>query len=163
MEGAMPDTGAVDDLSGSEWVRRMETLVAFFGYKVLWQMLAIPKNVSGVGDRAKTCTQRAVVPLGLENGDLSVYAPSVIPHSEVPPLMGLRTMSALHVYFGTEFGRFVMIPPGTDDQIKWPAGTKIIQCKPAPSGHWLLIASAFAKKENDGATAPSSSSSGPSR
>ena len=163
LEGVMPDTGAVNCLTGSEWVDRMETLVAFFGYKVLWQMLQIPQNVSGVGDRAKTCTQRAVVPIGLENGDLSMYCPSVIPQSGVPPLLGLRTMAALHVYFGTELGQFIMVPKGTDDQIVWPAGTKIIQCKRAPSGHWLLIASAFAKKETDGATAPASSSSGSRR
>ena len=77
------------------------------------------------------------------------YCPTIIPDSEVPPLLGLTTMARNDVYFGTNLGRFVMIPPGTDDQIIWPKGTKTLQMVKAPSGHWLLTVSGWSKAKEE--------------
>jgi hypothetical protein len=142
-EGLLPDTGAVDDLCGSRFIERQSAGALTQGHKTTWHMLSKPKGVSGVGDNAKVCTHRAVVPGCLEDGTLMKYCPAVIPESDIPPLLGINTMADLNVYFGTKRGHFVMVPHGCEDQIKWPAGTKFIQMRKAPSGHWLLIASAW--------------------
>ena len=52
-------------------------------------------------------------------------------------------MAKNNVYFGTRKGTFTMIPEGSDDKIVWPPGTRHFQCQKAPSGHWLLTASAW--------------------
>jgi hypothetical protein len=148
MEGLLPDTGAVDDLCGSRFAERQSTDALQHGHKTTWHMLAKPKGVSGVGDNAKMCTHRAVVPGCLEDGTLLKYCPAVIPESDIPPLLGVNTMADLNVYFGTKLGHFVMVPHGSEDQIKWPAGSKFIQMRKAPSGHWLLIASAWNAANN---------------
>ena len=36
-----------------------------------------------------------------------------------------------------------MIPKGKDQQIQWPSGTTFIRCRKSPSGHWLLMVSAW--------------------
>ena len=158
MEGLLPDTGAVDDLSGGDFVDRQSVDAAAHGHRTEWQLLQKPKCVSGVGDNAKVCTHRALVPGQMEDGTLFKYCPSVVPSSAIPPLLGCNTMASLNVYFGTKKGLFVMIPNGSDDDIKWPPGTKIIKCRKAPSGHWLLIASAWQKPRREAAVPTASAS-----
>jgi hypothetical protein len=144
-EGVIPDTGAVDDITGSEYVERQDAASRKHGMKVEYEDLAHPKGVAGVGGRDRVCTQRAKIPCPLADGSMMKYCPAVIPQSDVPPLMGNDTMSRLNVYFGTRKGTFTMIPEGSDDQIIWPPGTKHIQCVKAPSRHWLLTVSAWQK------------------
>lgn len=142
-EGLLPDTGAVKDLSGSEFVERQATEAAMHGYQTVYQELPNPQGVSGVGGQDKVCKRKAELPGCLLDGTVIKYCPTIIPESSVPPLVGLDTMGANNVYFGTKLGTFTMIPEGTDDKIIWPPGTKHLQCVKAPSGHWLLTVSAW--------------------
>ena len=143
LEGLLPDTGAVDDLTGSAFVLRQSKQAEAYGHATQWELLSRPKFVSGVGDNAKACTHRALIPGCMEDGTLLKYCPSVVPDSEIPPLVGVNTMASLNVYFGTRHGEFIMIPDGKEKDIVWPSGTKKVQCRKAPSGHWLLIVSAW--------------------
>ena len=69
--------------------------------------------------------------------------------SSVPPLFGLDSMAEMRVYFGSHNGLMAMLPEGSDSSIAWPTGTRFIQCRKAPSGHWLIIVSAWDKYTDD--------------
>jgi hypothetical protein len=134
------DTGAYENLSGGDSIRRQAAAAKAAGFMTQWTVRDRPKQVSGVGDSAKQCVHDALVPAALSNGTFIRYNCPVISGdpSPTPTLYGLKDMSANNTYFGTRFGRMIQIPEGTDDQIIWPKGTKIIQCERAPSMHWLL-------------------------
>ena len=142
-EGLLPDTGAVKDLSGQEFVDRQTSEAHQHGYDTVWYDLPKPQGVSGVGGVDKICRQKAAVHCCLTDGTLMKYCPAVIPGSGVPPLVGVDTMSKLNVFFGTRQGTFTMVPDGQENDIIWPEGTKHYQCVKAPSGHWLLTVSAW--------------------
>ena len=105
--------------------------------------LAKPRNMSGVGDKAKTCEDEATIFGKLPDGTIISYPAPVIPgpDSYVPPLYGLDSMAAEHTYVGSHNGLLAMVPSGRDSEIRWPVGTKFIQCTKAPSGHWLITIS----------------------
>ena len=142
-EGVIPDTGSVFSLSGGDAVDRHARHAEAHGHKVVWEPLSKTKHVSGVGDNTKTCTHVANIPTMLEDGTLMNYrTPVVNGHpSPIPSLYGLDDMAAHNTYFGTANGLMAMIPEGTDKQIHWPPGTRFIQCKRAPSRHWIMTTS----------------------
>ena len=145
-EGVLPDTGAVHNLTSMAAVLRQEKYAQAAGKSVQWQRLLKPKQVAGVGDNAKACTHQALLPCALENGDTPTFASPVIEEGDIPSLYGLDSMAENQTYFGTHNGKMAMVPKGKDEEIKWPAGTRFIQCERAPSGHWLMIISHFDKK-----------------
>ena len=158
-EGLIPDTGAVDDISGSEFVDRQALEASKHGYEVEWEKLERPKGVSGVGGKDKVCHQRARIPCALPDKSMMKYCPAVIPTSDVPPLVGVDSMSRLNVFFGTRDGAFTMVPEGQNENIVWPEGTKHIKCVQAPSKHWLLTVSAWNEisREKESTGKPASS------
>ena len=50
-EGLLVDTGAVDDLTGLDFVKRQAEVAQRHGRQVKWEELAKPKRVSGAGGR----------------------------------------------------------------------------------------------------------------
>ena len=145
VEGLLLDTGAFDNLSGDGPIQRQAEIAREHGHQVEWHKLPKTKNVSGVGGAAKSCTHKASVPGILENGMKINYHTPVIPDSEVPSLYGLDAMAKTNTYVGTKTGKLAMIPNGTDDQIIWPPGTTFIQCRKAPSQHWILTTSNWSR------------------
>ena len=146
----LPDTGAVYDLSGIENIIDQQKHCADHGEKVRWQMLPAPKTVAGIGDNAKRCTHRAIVPVMYANGERGEYAPPVISgQSGVPSLLGLSTMAAENTYFGTKDGLMAKVPIGQEGKIGWPEGTTFIQCEKAASGHWMQTISNFGGSSDD--------------
>ena len=95
-EGLLADTGAVENLTGNDFVSRQGKLTKQHGREVKWYKLAKTKKVSGVGDKAKSCQYKASVPGMLEDGTEIKYLASVIggEPSPVPPLYGLDSMAA---------------------------------------------------------------------
>ena len=150
-EGILPDTGAVFNLSGPDFIRRMELLAARHGMKVRWQKLKQPKSVGGVGDSARACTHQAIVPGFTSAGRRIDYITPVIGGGSggVPGLWGLNDMAARNTYFGTASGRLAMIPEGTDHLIQWPIGTSFTDMERAPSGDWLVIISHFEQAQQE--------------
>ena len=149
-EGAVVDTGAWENLSGKDAVLRQTKLAEQAGFQTTWTKMARPKYVSGVGDKAKQCTEVATIHGCLHNGRVIKYETPVIDGNEygdspLPTLYGLKSMSVQNTYFGTRNGKMVMIPEGKDDDIIWPSGTQVIQCEKAPSNHWILTTSNWEK------------------
>ena len=142
-EGLLVDTGAVDNLTGADFVVRQSAAAAQRGLPTQWEILRKPKRMSGVGDGTKLCTHQATVHGAIAGGALTSYTAPVIPGtpSPTPPLYGLRSMAAENTYFGTRTGLMALVPVEEEDQIVWPPGTRFLQCEAAPSGHWLLVMS----------------------
>lgn len=108
-----------------------------------WNKLARPKYIAGIGDGTKVCTDQAILPGRLAYRSLMKFSCAVIPgrvegDSPNPGLLGNDSMAAMNVYFGTRHGGLHMVPEGSDDQIKWPKGTRHIQMTRAPSRHWMV-------------------------
>ena len=143
VETMIPDTGSVFSLSGGDSIARKSQEAEANGYKTVWEPLPKTKHVSGVGDNSKSCTHKAKVPCALEDGSLLNYVTPVVngSPSPIPSLYGLDDMAAQNTYFGTSNGLMAMIPQGSDDQIVWPKGTRFIQCRRAPSRHWVMTTS----------------------
>ena len=57
-EGVIPDTGAVDDITGSDYVQRQDADARQHGFRVEYEDLERPKGVAGVGGRDRVCTQK---------------------------------------------------------------------------------------------------------
>ena len=148
-EGILPDTGAVASVTGNRFVRVQGEIARRHGAEVKWTQLDVPKHVGGVGGRAEACRYQAMVPGRLSDGHPMIYCAPVVPtdgngnESDIPPLVGLTDMARMNVYFGTKLGTVSMVPHGEEPSIKWPEGTRHIQCEKAPSGHWLIIVSDF--------------------
>ena len=145
VEGLLVDSGAVSNLTGGDFVTRAANLAKQHGRSVKWFKLPKPKCVSGVGDQAKSCEYQACVPGMLENGQEIRYIAPVIggDPSPVPPLYSLECMADTNTYMGMRSGLLAMVPDGAEREIRWPQGTTFIQCKKAPSGHWLVVCSAW--------------------
>ena len=153
-EGLLADTGAVDNVTGMDFVKRQTEAASKLGLKTRWEKLDKPKRLAGVGGRTSICTHQAVIPGVLADGTMATYAAPVIPpdvpeQTSVPPLYGLKSMAAENVYMGTRSGVMALVPDGKEEEIKWPAGTKFRQCKKAPSGHWMLTFSHWENKAKD--------------
>ena len=140
-EGLLVDTGAVQNLTGGDFVARVSVIAEANGRKTSWHPMTKVKHVSGVGDAAKACYYKANVPGMMKNGREIRYVAPVISGepSPCPPLYGLDSMKQTNTYMGTKYGRLAMVPEGSDDQIIWPEGTEFIQCEASPSGHWMIV------------------------
>ena len=103
--------------------------------------------MSGVGKGVQQCTREALIHGVVAEGYLITYQAPVLEESgkAVPGLYGLDPMADRNTYVGTATGKLHMIPPGTDDQIIWPKGTKTLSCVKSRSGHWMLPISKWDK------------------
>jgi len=78
-----------------------------------------------------------------------------VPEADLPGLAGIDFMSGQNVYFGTKMGHGSAAPHGKEHEIQWPMGTKLVQCRKAASGHWLLVMSAWEGQRQGGASSSS--------
>ena len=78
-EGLLVDCGAVDNLTGLEFVRRQTTAAEMHGLPTVWEKLAVPKRMAGVGKTTEVCTHQAGVYFILQNGTVLIFTALVIP------------------------------------------------------------------------------------
>ena len=146
-EGLVVDTGAVEDLTGNDFVRRHSADAQKHGYHEAWMTLDKPRRLAGVGDATKTCTHAVTLTCALQTGEKVAYQAPVIPGgpggSPVPPLLGLKSMQKDFVFFDTVKGIMYMPPQELVDQIVWPPGTRRRYCEKTMSGHWVLPVSCW--------------------
>ena len=157
------DCGAVYNLTGSEVIQIQAKEAEEQGQPASWYKLDKPKNVSGVGDRAKTCEFAVQVPCVLESGRKIEYISPVIggSPSPCPSLYGLDPMAIQNVHMGMRTGLLAMVPDGQESNIIWPKGTTFEQCRKSQSGHWNLVINAWKAEKKDGVYAESLGPSSP--
>ncbi len=151
-EALLVDTGAVDNVTGGDFIARQRADGAKHGHGTKVQQMERPKRLSGVGDAAKPCTTEACVPGVLRNGEKITYNAPVLPGdpSPIPPLYGLRAMAEENVFIGARPGTLSMVPSGKEGQIVWPKGTQHHKLQKAPSGHWMLPVGSWSKYDGQG-------------
>jgi hypothetical protein len=123
-EGLLVDCGAVDNLSGLNFILRQTAAAKTHGLPTVWEKLAVPKRMAGVGKTTEVCTHQAGVYCILQNGTVLVYTAPVIPPDSVtgepstlPPLYGLNSMAEKNTYMGTRNGVLAQVPDGKEEEI----------------------------------------------
>jgi len=86
--GLLVDPGAHDNLVGD---RTLASMSKQAGESAVLRPLASPMSVEGVGKSMQTAKQAGQVAVGVE-GQVGTYIAPVIPDSDLPPLLGLRTL-----------------------------------------------------------------------
>jgi hypothetical protein len=149
-EGLLVDTGAVSNLMGENWLSRAAKLAADYGQGTEIKQLQDAKDIGGVGSGNSKCTHHATVPIALPNGDVGSFEANVIPGSDVPALLGLKSMVDKHTLLDLRHKRLMFVGPGGYDLTLSP-GSRAMKMENSPSGHLLLPATEWqiAKAESN--------------
>jgi len=136
-EGLLVDPGAHSNLCGDRWLARVGSLMPP-PHKVTVRPLKQEQNVRGVGQGSQRCTNEAAVPIALPNGDRVEYTAPIVPHSDIPALLGLKSLKMRRCVMDCYQGILYEIAPGTDYRLYVPVGSKTHRLMEATTGHWLL-------------------------
>jgi len=137
-EGLLVDPGAHSNLTGDRWLRRCDQLSRAHGHSVAYRPLEKPQGVEGVGKGSQECTQEAEVPLAFGDGSHGRYITPVVPDSDVPALLGLKTLKERRCVMDCYNGVLYEVAAGSEYQLTLPNESKVYALEPAVSGHWML-------------------------
>ena len=108
--------------------------------------MANAMHVQGVGNGSQKCEWEATLPIALPRSDgshsIEAYTAPVVPGSQVPGLLGLRSMIKKRAVIDTIGMKLYLAGPGGISITASP-GTEIFELEQAPSGHLLLPISNF--------------------
>ena len=100
----------------------------------------------GVGHGSQGCTHDCQLPVMLrqENGTYTsgIFEAPIVPNSDLPGLLGLRSMQKARVVLDLTSNRMHLCGPGAVE-LSLPSGTETYQLETAPSGHLVLPCSNF--------------------
>eukprot|EP00971_Amphidinium_carterae_P117631 2330389-Amphidinium_carterae.1 len=135
----LPDSGAVENLVGSNTAKRLAKFSRQQGHQPRWVRLYRPKAISGVGGAASASTHQIIVELNLKGGLKLKYCAPVVSgtSANIPALLGLKEMSrAQMMIHPTQTAAYIL--PATSSKPQLPPGSITIPLTLSPSGHQLL-------------------------
>ena len=136
--GLLVDPGAHDNLAGS---RTFEHLGNQIGARVNHRLLDMPLNVSGVGKESQQARKAMTVDFQLmgQNDEViqASYCAPVIENSSLPPLLGLKSLTAKRALLDMH-SRLLIFPGQGGVEVKCSPGTQLFQLEMSQSGHLLL-------------------------
>ena len=141
-EGLLIDPGAHDNLTGDAWVHRVQAILKKHNMDVDEVTMDRSLTVEGVGAGSQECATKTLVPMILETGDTGTYQSPVIPNSDVPALLGNKTLERRRSLIDTFNHKLYFVGPG-DYEIKLPPGSLTLDLEKTESGHLLLPITAF--------------------
>jgi hypothetical protein len=141
-EGLLVDCGAWDNLVGDKWAWRQGTQAMQNGMPSTWREMDRGISVEGVGKQAQSTSIEGCIPGVLADGQTMDYTAPVLPDSELPALLGLRTLEEKHAVIDTRPNKRKLYL-GADIQIIPGPNTTVYDMEKAPSGHLLLPVSNF--------------------
>eukprot|EP00973_Karenia_brevis_P067440 9380555-Karenia_brevis.AAC.1 len=141
-DGLLLDIGAVFNLAGELFMARQAERAKEFGLSSTRQSLKQELGVEGVGSGSQTCTESMTVPCALEGAQLGEFTAPIVPKSEIPALLGLKSMQEKRVLIDTYNHYMYMVGPG-GYKLQLSPGSKRLTLEEAPSGHLLLPISDF--------------------
>jgi hypothetical protein len=147
-EGLLVDCGAVGNLTGDRWVQRVEQIAAGHQQKVQRSNMKKSITVDGVGKGAEQCVVEATVPIALSNGTRGTFQAPVISNSDIPALLGLRTLEGQRTLIDSYHHKLMMIGAG-GYEIKLSPGSVVLPLEKSPSGHLLLPITEWGKLSNE--------------
>ena len=141
--GLLVDPGAHDNLAGSETIEAIEQQLRTHARK---KLLDEPLHVSGVGKSAQCATTAVSVDFDLgmlvDGHDSApelgcTYTAPVIPNSQLPMLLGLKSLRAKRAILDTH-GRLLILPGEGGVEFRVSPGTLVLQLEDSESGHLIL-------------------------
>jgi hypothetical protein len=143
-DGLLVDTGAYDNLTGSEWAGRVQATAARFGHGTEWTQMSTPLSIDGVGNGSSSCERAAKIPISLkcDDGTLlqSTFSAPVVEQStgkQLPALLGIRSMKAQRVLLDCIHNKYIIVGQG-GFQLQLSPGSKVLTMVESRSGHLLL-------------------------
>lgn len=136
--GLLVDPGAHDNLAGSNTIRHLANQI---GAQVSHRRLELPLSVSGVGKEAQQARDAMIVEFQLMGQNEEViqasYCAPVIDNSNLPPLLGLKSLVAKRALLDMR-SRLLIFPGQGGVEVKCSPGTQLFQLEMSQSGHLLL-------------------------
>ena len=145
------DIGAYDNLMGDQWLQRMNQKVTRAGLQITSRPLTKCGRICGVGTGSPTVNMEATVPIGIPELDIGAYTGPVMENSEVPALLGLRTLQGKHAIIDTKRKLLYVSPDPQDLRAISGSSTTIIKLESAPSGHLLIPCTEFSAAQHKAA------------
>ena len=139
--GLLVDPGAHDNLIGE---RTMKALSKQSGKPVEFKKLLAPMAVEGVGKGGQTADQAGCVAIGV-GGSAGTYTAPIIPDSDLPPLLGMRTLEGRKAILDCGNRRLIFPGPGGVHMHLSP-GSLVFELEKSPSGHLILPTTNFPKE-----------------
>ena len=136
--GLLVDPGAHDNLVGDRTIKAMSEQS---GKKIQYKKLLTPMAVEGVGKGGQTADQAGCVPIGLEGSEGTFTAP-IIPDSDLPPLLGMRTLEGRKAILDCGNRRLILPGPG-GVHLHLSPGSLVFELEKSPSGHLILPTTNF--------------------
>ena len=103
--------------------------------------MAKPMSVQGVGNGSQQCTWETHIPAAvrLDDGTFAKmeYRSPFVPQSDLPALLGLRTLMNHGAVIDCRNKKLYLCGPG-DAEIQPPPGTMVCSLEQSPSGHLIL-------------------------
>ena len=148
-DGLLIDCGAIGKCTGDIPVEHHDAKAAKYG---LSPSTREPREgamtIAGVGAGTNTAVENSKIRGVLATGDTLDFTAATLPDSDIPMLLGLASMAEKNIYIGTKTGLLHMVPPELEGQIRWPEGTRSLQCVKAASGHWILPIDRFEQRKS---------------
>ena len=136
--GLLVDPGAHDNLIGEN---TLQALGQQAGHKVHLAPLDQPMCVEGVGKSSQTAVNASLVPIGV-GGQCGTYTASVIPGSDLPPLLGLKSLERKQAIL--DMGNHKLYFPGPGGvHINLSPGSIALDLDKSLSGHLILPTNNF--------------------
>ena len=136
--GLLVDPGAHDNLVGD---RTLAAMADQSGEQPVTRPLQQPMAVEGVGKASQTATEAGRVLVGVA-GHMGSYTAPVIPNSDLPPLLGMRTLEGRKAIL--DIGSKKLIFPGPGGvHMQLSPGSLVFPLEKSPSGHLILPITSF--------------------
>jgi len=139
--GLLVDPGAHDNLAGENTLRNLELQLGVRGRA---RELSAPLHVSGVGRLAQTAETAVTVDfdlptpeIGIEQGTSSSFTTPILPGSDLPLLLGLKSLQSKRAILDTH-GRLLILPGAGGIEFRVSPGSMVLQLEQSSSGHLIL-------------------------
>jgi hypothetical protein len=136
-EGLLIDTGAVENITGMDFVDRIKKLVKNHGQGVLIKPLETSISVGGIGQGDDSCENSVTLPACLADGHVGTYTAPVINNRQIPALLGLESMTRQRAIIDTHNN--IMICAGQGGyKLNLSPGSKTYKLEKSKTGHLFL-------------------------
>ena len=136
-EGLLIDVGAIGNLAGSEFMKRICSRATKYGQNCSHQKLQRPLTVEGVGKQSDETEAECTAPICLSDGRTGTFTTPVIPDSALPALLGLNTLRKERALIDCFNQQIIFIGAG-GYRLQASPGSRTYELKTAKSGHLLL-------------------------
>ena len=132
------DTGAYRNLVGDEWVHRMDQLNKKAGLPPsVYRKTDQKVTLGGVGTGTQESEHDVHVPCLISGEDVE-YKATVLDNSDIPAILGMKTMQERNGILDLRNKRFIFPTHKDDVQTTIKSDTRVYQLTRAPGGYFML-------------------------